>query len=46
MDHTYDNGLKIKEIIDHIDRCQEEKLKDPTVNIEAPGLGWIGSSYY
>lgn len=46
MDYTMENGYKIKEVIAHIDKCQEERQRNPMRDIEAPGLGWNGCSYY
>lgn len=45
MNFTMENGLKVREVIEHIDRCRDERTRDPKFNIEAPGLGWNGSSY-
>jgi len=45
MDLKMENGLKIREVIGHIERCKEERKLDPKVMIEAPGLGWNGTEY-
>jgi hypothetical protein len=46
MDSVYANGLKIKDIIKEIDRCQELKLKNPDADIQVEGLGYNGCTYF
>jgi len=33
FDQKLDNGLKVKELIDHIDRCRDLRDKNPKVDI-------------
>ena len=46
LDFKMENGLKVKEVIEHIDRCRELREKNPLQNIQAPGIGWLGTSYH
>ena len=42
MDSVYDNGMKIKEIIELIETAKEAKEKDSKAEIKVNGLGFIG----
>ena len=46
MENTFDNGMKIKDIIEAIDQQKEAFEMDPENHVEISGLGWIGCEYY
>jgi len=39
------DGLTVREALSHIERCREERHKNPKAKIEVPGLSWNGCSY-
>jgi len=38
-------GLTIRDALNHIQKCREERIKFPNSPIEVPGLSWAGCSY-
>lgn len=46
MDQVYDNGMKIRDIIDIIQPIREKREQGIFQEIEVPELGWNGCQYY
>ena len=38
-------GLTVREALAHIEKCKEDRYKNPKAKIEVPGLSWAGCSY-
>ena len=45
MNRELADGVTVREALSHIERCKEERARNPKANIEVPGLSWTGCSY-
>ena len=52
MNKTYENGLKIKDIVSIIEKCEEKRKRnkdrglEEQIDIQVPGMGYTGCKYY
>jgi hypothetical protein len=45
MSRELTDGVTVREALQHIEKCKEERHKNPKAKIEVPGLSWAGCSY-